>query len=83
MRKQVYICDHCQQIIGDKKHIITSFGNYSGIAVPPHAPIKSIGDVGSGEWTIKHGLNGRFMHFCNSTCIGRFFSALMKETNEK
>lgn len=69
MQETVYKCDNCQKIIGNKKHISTSFGPYSGIAHPP-------GKNGP-TWQVHNKLNGRFLHFCNGKCIGEYFRKLL------
>lgn len=72
MQQTVYKCDECSNEIGAKKHISLNIGHsYSGIATPP---------TKGGQWEVKNKINGKFMHFCNGQCIGRFFSALMKKT---
>ena len=72
MQKTIYICDQCQKEIGDKKHISVAFGGpVSGIAVPPNK--------GQQSWGVHHKLNNSFRHFCNGSCIGHFFSDLMKK----
>jgi hypothetical protein len=70
MQKTIYTCDNCEQAIGTKKHISVSFGNHSGVANPP-------GELSSG-WIVQPSLHGKFLHFCNGNCIGRYFAKLLK-----
>lgn len=77
MQKTVYTCDHCQETIGAKKHItLVVAANMigSGIAIPPNTL------AGTTVWSVHQKLNGKFMHFCNGSCIGKFFTGLMKKT---
>jgi hypothetical protein len=70
MRKQIYICDNCTKEIGDKKHISCTFGQYSGIALPPITLERN--------WkVVSTGIQGNFKHFCDEKCIGLFFKNLM------
>ena len=69
MRQTVYKCDHCTTELGEKTHISLSFSNYSGIAFKPEARY----------WEVLKPLKGKFMHFCNSKCIGAYFKRLMDE----
>lgn len=75
MQKTIYTCDQCEKEIGNKRHItLVMAANMvaSGIAVPP--------SKGQSTWGVHHKLNGKFLHFCNGVCIGRYFSALLKKT---
>lgn len=73
MRKQIYFCDGCEKEIGIKKHISLSFGQYSGIAIPPKK---------GKNWEVVESLNGDFMHFCNAMCVGSFFRHLISKTTK-
>lgn len=37
------------------------------------------------RWTVRYNskLRGKFMHFCSSKCIGRYFGKLLKEADKK
>lgn len=67
MQKLIYTCDQCGVQLGDKKHITLQFGEYSGIAKKSK----------EGTWGVHNKLNGKFVHFCNSVCIGKVFRELM------
>lgn len=90
MRKTTYHCDHCLKEIGKKKHISLSFGDYSGIAVPPPDPIKPLSPdfvplkiFGLSQgWTVQESIQGKFMHFCNGQCIGNYFRNLLAMVKE-
>lgn len=71
MQKVVYKCDQCFKEIGPKVHISIRFTNDSGIVTPP-----TKNDTGT--WQISPALQGKFSHFCNGQCAGRYFSDLMK-----
>ena len=72
MQEVVYRCDHCQQVIGKRKHISLSFGQHSGIAKPPTAKTT--------YWEVAQKLQGKFLHFCNGKCIGGYFRNLIIKT---
>jgi hypothetical protein len=77
-QKTIYTCDSCQKEIGEKPHISLSFSNYSGIALPPNTPNNTGGILG--QWKVVNSIQGRFYHFCSGTCIGSFFTGLMKKS---
>ena len=74
MQRTMYTCDNCEQEIGRKKHVTMQLAQHSGIAVPPIGNEPGI----LGVWTIEPRLQGKFLHFCNGICVGRFFSKLLK-----
>lgn len=74
MQKTVYKCDHCDQEMGDKKHISLRFGANSGIALPPHTPMK--GGQMAPMWVTEPSLSGKFVHFCDEICIKLYFMGL-------
>lgn len=80
MQKTVYSCNQCNKTFGDVKHISLTFGPHSGIAFPPDPKSKA---GGNSYWHVRRNLQSQFLHFCNGTCIGRYFAALMKNQNEK
>lgn len=70
MQKTIYTCDQCGKTFGLVKHIsLAVTGEYSGIAVPP---------LKDKFWGVHKKLTGKFMHFCNGSCIGKYFTGLMK-----
>lgn len=75
MQKVGYYCDHCQKLIGEKRHISLRFGQNSGIATPP------------GEknmyWQTDPSLAGKFVHFCTTQCLSRYVGALMNPVKAK
>lgn len=77
MQKTIYTCDSCDKEIGPKKHISLSFGQFSGVAVPPGQGFVT------DRWSVVQKLQGKFLHFCNGQCIGRFFSKLIKDAGIK
>lgn len=85
MQSTTYKCDQCSKVIGTKHHISLSFGQYSGIAVPP-TPTTDILVEALGyqaHWRVKGSLNGQFVHFCNPVCLQGYFVKLMyKVMNE-
>lgn len=81
MQKTVYKCDQCLKEIGAKKHISLHFDRFSGIAVPPSTDEMVKFEKGfSNVWKVESSLQGEFVHFCNSICIQRYFSNLLKIT---
>lgn len=74
MQKTAYTCDECSKEFGEKKHLTFSFGSHSGVANPPTKTGKS---DGRDYWQTEPTINGKFMHFCNGQCIGRYFTKLM------
>jgi hypothetical protein len=72
MRTTVYKCDHCKRAIGEKPHISLSFGQFSGIALPPFI-------YGTPYWGVFASLNGKFLHFCRPDHLGQFFAKLMQD----
>ena len=68
MQKAVYCCDHCNKIIGLKRHISLTFGQHSGIATPPTKTRK--------HWLCDPAIAGRFLHFCNEKHLAEYFRKL-------
>lgn len=83
MRQTVYKCDHCKVEIGDKKHISLQFANYSGIAIPPSTDEMVKFTKGFGNtWKVVESLQGKFVHFCNHVCLGRYFGEIYKNADK-
>lgn len=75
MQQVVYKCDQCKVEIGEKKHISMRFSNNTGIAMPPSTSSTKM-------WRVINELSGKFMHFCNHVCLGRFFGELYKNAGK-
>ena len=78
MMQSVFKCDKCKQEIGAKAHISLSFGNSSGIAVPPSDDEMVKFQKGFGNtWQVKEKLQGKFVHFCSTDHLKAYFDALI------
>ena len=63
--KEIYSCDNCQKEFGKRKHLSINFGNHSGwVGEQNDGALKRWGRT-SQVYGIKH--------FCNGTCMGKYF----------
>jgi hypothetical protein len=84
MMQSVFKCDKCKKEIGAKPHITLSFGNSSGIAIPPSKDEMVKFQKGFGNvWKVHEKLQGKFMHFCSTEHLKMFFDELMKRATDK
>lgn len=76
MQRTIYQCDECEKEIGDKLHIHMDLRSNIrvGIAMEQH---------NDGVWGLHLKLKQAIYHFCNSVCLQRFFSKMMKEAKAK
>lgn len=70
MQKTVYRCDWCSEDIKERKHISIRFAVNSGIYKFTELTKKL---------EVLVDLQQKFMHFCDSKCLGAYFSNLMKQ----
>lgn len=77
MKKEVYICDNCGQILSDpieeinKKHLSINFASCSGWVQ------RGFG-LNAGTWRHFKTIEG-IKQFCGAKCIGDYFKKLLKE----
>jgi hypothetical protein len=70
MQKVVYICDHCNKIIGDVIHITLEIKQgYSGLSIPPEVSVLD-------RWIVEPKISG-FKQF-HIGCIEKYFNKLAK-----
>lgn len=79
MQVTIYKCDKCKKEIGNKKHLSLSFGQYSGVAVPPTAK----GIHGNKRWSIETSVQGMFLHFCSTKHLAEYFDGLIEKATKK
>lgn len=75
MRTITYKCDECKKEIGNKTHISLSFGDYSGIAIPPCPE-------GVANWCVVGNLRNQFMHFCKTECMKKMFDSMVSKVEK-
>jgi len=85
MQKIVYSCDECGKAFGDHTHISLQFGGFSGIAVPVKSELAYVPmtEKEKVHWEVREKVNGKFMHFCNGVCLGRFFAKKIKKAQSE
>lgn len=85
MQEVIYKCDQCKKVIGEKAHFSLQFAHFSGISIPPSVEEKVLyeSDNRKANWKVKNSLQGRFLHFCNGTCLASYFNQLLKKTVAK
>lgn len=80
MQKTIYQCDQCKAELGDKTHIHMDTRSNARIGIALKNEKVPVGEV---AWGLHAKLGQEVYHFCNGTCIGRFFTALKKKVEAK
>lgn len=76
MQKTIFQCDQCEADLGNKAHIHMDTRSNVRIGVAMQNP-------NDGTWGLHNKIGQTILHFCNGTCVGRYFSALKKKAEGK